>query len=68
MPSALAELQKRVYMVEAIVEQKEDENTEFNGGRKDEVNGGSMEKADGIFASKFSVFTEMDAVDIKPNF
>ncbi|KAI5420478.1 myosin-2 [Lathyrus oleraceus] len=29
MPSALAELQKRVYKVEAIVEQKEEENTEL---------------------------------------
>jgi len=36
-------------MVEAIVEKKEDENTELNGG--------SMEKADDIFASKFSVFS-----------
>lgn len=29
LPSALAELQKRVYKAEAIVEQKEEENTEL---------------------------------------
>lgn len=29
MPSALAELQKRVYQAEAIVEQKEEENNEL---------------------------------------